>query len=104
MKGLPIPLGRDDPWSIERRLHLLIGHLQEQQKRQLLDVVLVGQPVVTQDVAIVPELANDGGRVAHTVTLLRRGPRTLVGSRPSDDLRLAAMVSSKADAGSSLGS
>src|ERR1035441_4646385 len=50
------------------RLRLLVGHLQEEQKRELLDVVLVGQTVVTQDVTVIPELADDRGGVAHVVT------------------------------------
>jgi hypothetical protein len=35
---------------VERRLGLLDRHFQEQQKRQLLDVIAVGQTVITQDV------------------------------------------------------
>ena len=48
---------------------LLVRHLQEEQEGQLLDVVLVGQAVVPQDVAVVPELLDDGRAVAHAVTL-----------------------------------
>ena len=44
---------------VERRLRLLVRHLQEQQERQLLDVVAVGQAVVPQDVAVVPELLDE---------------------------------------------
>ena len=40
-------------------LRLLIRHFQEQQKRQLLDVIAVGQAVIPQDVAVVPELLDE---------------------------------------------
>ncbi len=50
---------------IERRLRLFIGHLQKQQKRQLLDVIAVRQPVITQDVAVVPEFLNESVWVGH---------------------------------------
>ena len=41
----------------------LVGHLQEQQEGELLQVVvLVGQPVVAQDVAVRPELLDDAVR------------------------------------------
>ncbi len=48
---------------VERRLRLLVRHFQEQQKRQLLDVVAVGQAVIAQDVAVVPEFLNESRRV-----------------------------------------
>ncbi len=41
------------------RLRPLIGHLEEQQIRQLLDVVAIAHPIVTQDVAVVPEFLDD---------------------------------------------
>ena len=50
---------------IERRLRLFIGHLQKEQKRQLLDVIAVRQPVVAQDVAVIPEFLNKGGGVGY---------------------------------------
>ena len=43
---------------IERWPALLVRHLEKEQKRQLLDIVAVRQPVVTQDVAVVPEFLN----------------------------------------------
>jgi len=44
----------------------LIRHLEEEQKRQLLDVVAVGQPVIAEDVAVVPEFLNELlGLVSH---------------------------------------
>ena len=45
---------------VERRLRLLVRHLQEQQKRQLLDVIAVGQTVIAEDVAVVPEFLDEG--------------------------------------------
>ncbi len=41
------------------QLRLLLRHLQEQQERQLLDVIPVRQPVIPQDVAVVPELLDE---------------------------------------------
>ena len=52
---------------VERRPGLLIRHFQEQQKRQLLDVIAVGQAVIAKDVAVVPELGNEcRGVVGHS--------------------------------------
>jgi hypothetical protein len=36
-----------------------MGHLQKQQVGQLFDVVAVGEAVVPQDIAVVPELLDD---------------------------------------------
>ena len=44
---------------VVRRLRPLVRHLQEEQVGELLDVVAVGQAVVAQDVAVVPELLDD---------------------------------------------
>ena len=56
-------------------LRLLVRHLQEQQKRQLLDVVAVGQAVIPQDVAVVPELLDELAGDCHDFFFLvaRRG-------------------------------
>ena len=44
----------------------LVGHLEEEQERELLQLVLVGQPVVAQHVAVGPELLDDAaGVVGH---------------------------------------
>ena len=59
-------------------------HLQKQQERQLGDVIRVGDPVVTQDVAEVPELRDDLARdavaVCHAATFFHTSslisPRT----------------------------
>ena len=58
---------------VERRPGLLIRHFQEEQKRQLLHVIAVGQTVIPQDVAIVPELLDEGGGIAHDFFFFRRG-------------------------------
>ena len=38
---------------------MLIGHLEEHPFGELLDVVAIAHPVITQDVAVVPKLLND---------------------------------------------
>ena len=55
---LPVEVRGYERGAIERSLGLLVGHFQEQQVSQLLDVVAVGQPVVAKNVAVVPELLN----------------------------------------------
>ena len=58
----------------------LVGHLQEQQEGELLQVVLIGETVVAQDVAVRPELLDDPVRgVAHGAR--RRLIRSRVRSR-----------------------
>ena len=49
----------------QTELLLFVGHLEEQQIGELFDVVAVGQPVVAQDVAVVPELVDERLRVGH---------------------------------------
>jgi len=46
---------RHDPRLRERRLRLLVRHLQEQQVGELLQVVAVRNPVVAEDVAGAPQ-------------------------------------------------
>ena len=51
---------------VEWRPALLVRHLEKQQKRQLLDVIAIRQPVIAQDVAVVPEFLDElGGLVSH---------------------------------------
>jgi hypothetical protein len=38
---------------------LLIRHFKEEKKRQLLDVIAVRQPVIAEDVAVIPELLDE---------------------------------------------
>ena len=42
-----------------------IRHFQEQQKGQRLHVIAIGQAVIPQDVAEIPEFLNEGGGVAY---------------------------------------
>src|SRR5437867_2736228 len=57
----------------------LVGHLEEQQEGELLEVILVGEPVVAQDVAVRPEFLDDAvGDFAHAVFLVRRLARPLL--------------------------
>ncbi len=56
-------LASRSPWDgrglVERRARLLVVHLEEEQERELLDGVSIGEPVVAQDVAVVPEFLNN---------------------------------------------
>ena len=49
-----------DAGLVVRRLRAFIGHLQEQQVRQLLHIVAIAHAVVAQHVAVVPELLDEG--------------------------------------------
>ena len=53
--------------AVERRTAPRIRHLEEKQKRQLLDVVAIREPVIPEDVAVVPELFDDGSRCRHSL-------------------------------------
>jgi len=53
-----VPLG-DDRWLAPRRLCALVGHLEEEEVGELLDVVAIRQAVVAKDFAVVPELLDD---------------------------------------------
>src|SRR5688500_4194485 len=62
----PVEAGGDYRFPIERWPGLLIRHFQKQEIGELLHVVAVREPVVAKDIAIRPELANEGLRVAHS--------------------------------------
>ena len=65
-QALPVKVLRNRRSLVERRPALLVGHLEEEQKRQLLDVVAVRKPVIAQDVAVVPEFLDQlGGLFGH---------------------------------------
>ncbi len=51
------PLGDRLLLALERRA--LVRHLEKQQERQLLQVVLIAEAVVSQDLAVTPELLDD---------------------------------------------
>jgi hypothetical protein len=55
----PIPALRHRGWFVVWWPALLVGHLEEEQKRELLDVVAVGETVIPQDVAIVPKFLDE---------------------------------------------
>ena len=62
----------------ERRSRLFVGHLQKEQISELLDVVAVGQAVVAEDVAVVPEFLNQlVGLIGHVGMTLRYVIRVL---------------------------
>jgi hypothetical protein len=70
-QALPIKFLRNRRALMERWPALLVRHLEEEQKRQLLDVISVGQPIVAQDIAVVPEFLNDLVRVLSHHVLYR---------------------------------
>ena len=41
------------------KLRELIGHFQEQQKRQLLDIVAIRQTILTQNTEVIPKFLDD---------------------------------------------
>ena len=55
---LAIVVRRDDRRPAEQ-LRLLMRHIQEQQGRELFEAILIGEPIVSQDGAAIPELLND---------------------------------------------
>jgi hypothetical protein len=72
----------------------LLRHLQKEQVRELRDVLKVRDPVVTQDVAQVPELLNDVTRVGH----VRRLSENLHPSARELKMRLAKRATPRGDA------
>lgn len=58
-EGGPVQPGGDGRGTAPGGLGLLVGHLEEEQVGELLDVVAVGEAVVAEDVAVVPELLDD---------------------------------------------
>ncbi len=54
----PVIAGRDDGHPFVRRLRPLVGHLEEEQERELLDIAHVAQPVVAEDMGEVPGVAD----------------------------------------------
>ena len=50
---------------VKGRTRLLIRHFEEQQKRQLLHIIAVGQTIVEENVALVPKLLDEGVGIAH---------------------------------------
>ncbi len=51
---------RDDGGLIVGRLGALMRHLEGEKKHELLDVIAVREAVIAEDVAVVPEFADEG--------------------------------------------
>ncbi len=64
-EGGPVKTGRDDGITVEGRSGLLVGHLEEQQIGELLDVATIRQTVITEHIAVRLQLADQGLRVTH---------------------------------------
>lgn len=71
----PVITGGNDRRLVERALSPLVGHLQEQQERELLRVIHVGQPVLQEDRAVIPKLLNECGSVRHRRKSTRQSGR-----------------------------
>ena len=69
---LPVEAGGDERGPVERLLDKFIGHLEKEQIGELLNIVLVAQPIVTEDVAVVPELGNEDRSRTHRLGLRER--------------------------------
>ncbi len=61
----PVETRGHDRRPRERRPRLLVGHLEEEQIRELLEVVAVREPVVPQDVAVAPQPLDEAVLCAH---------------------------------------
>lgn len=58
-QGAPAQLFRDGAGLAKQGI--LIVHFQEDEIGKLLDVIAIGNAVVAQDIAVVPDALNDGG-------------------------------------------
>ena len=92
--------------SSPSQLGPLVGHLEEEQEGELLQVVLVGEPVVAEDVAVGPELLDQAIGLAHADFFFRglRAGFFLALAAAWAVSRSALMRSSRTEAGSSFGS
>ena len=53
---------------LAEELGALVGHLEEEEEGELFEIVLIREPIVTQDVAVGPQLLDDAvGDVAHWI-------------------------------------
>src|SRR5208337_4184749 len=66
----PVVAGRNRALLVVRRFRMLVGHLEEEEEGELLDVVAVAHSVIAEDVAEVPEFLYDCGW-GHVQSLLR---------------------------------
>jgi hypothetical protein len=82
-QALPVVLRRNNRRPVVRRLRLLVGHLEEEQERNLLRVRHVRKAVIAQHMREVPSLVDDLlGVVAHAYL---RAFRTTI-ETPRDNL------------------
>src|SRR5882724_1364166 len=58
-EAVPAQVFGDDGGLAVRRFGLLVRHFQEEQERELFDVVAVGEAVVAEKIAVVPEFLDD---------------------------------------------
>lgn len=72
--------GWDGAGLVVGRAAALVRLLEEQQVAELFDVVAIAQPVVAKDVAVVPELLDEGGGVH--AAMPRRAFFAAIGSIP----------------------
>src|SRR5258708_6918257 len=63
-----------------------VGHLEEEQEGELLQIIAIRQTVVTEDGAVFPELLDDGGWVRHMAIPNRPDLRDVAQTTP--DLRV----------------
>ncbi len=72
LERLPVEAVGDDRFPAEGWTGLFVGHLQEEQVGELLQVVAVGETVVPQDVAVVPQLGDERLGIGHLSLPQRR--------------------------------
>lgn len=60
LQALPVQGLRSERRLPGKHRPVLIGNLEVEKERELLDLVLIQQAFVAQDVALVPELLNNG--------------------------------------------
>src|SRR5262249_36306275 len=101
---LPVVLGGNTDVAVVRRLGVFVRHLQEDQVRELLEVIPIAHAIVLQDRAEPPYLRNDWccGRRHAAVILFLLDDFVFLLSSPAAS-RSAQIRSSSAEAGSSAG-
>ncbi len=67
-----VQVGQAGPVKVSRNtgrlaqfLHPFLVHFQKKQKGQLFQIIAVGNAVVTEDIAVVPQALDNGGRLRH---------------------------------------
>jgi len=59
LEALPAYIFLDDGFLVQL-VDLLVGHLEEEQVGELFHVIAIGDAVVPEDVAVVPQALDDG--------------------------------------------